>query len=80
MYSGFVEVSVKFAEPKAVLEFILDYTPTSVEIEEPEKLKLDASVFTGILNDFSNYILGAQGEIRALRAHIHHMQSGTKKK
>lgn len=71
LYSGFIDVLARFSEPKTILEFILDYTPTSIEIESPDKLKLSSNDFTGILNDMSNFILGTQNKIRQLNAYVH---------
>lgn len=71
LYSGFLEVSAKFKEPKEILNFILDYTPTSIEIEDPQKIDLDAGSFTDILNDMSNHIISTQTHIRHLSANIH---------
>lgn len=79
LYTGFVEVLIKFYEPNKILEFIMDYTPTSVEVEEPEKINLDSTSLTGILNDFSMFILKSQSEIRKLRAHAHMLNKKLKK-
>ena len=71
LYSGFLDISASFADIKSILEFILDYTPTSIEIESPELIEMDNHVLTGVLNDMSNFILTSQNEIRKLRAHSH---------
>jgi len=78
LYSGFIEVLAVFKDSTHILEFILDYTPTSVEVEEPEEIKLNNSDFTGILNDFSQNILNHQSEIRNLRAQIHMLNNSKK--
>jgi len=74
LYMGFIEVSVKFKDTSEILAFILDYTPTSVEIEEPETIELNAQDFTGILNDMSTSVLNLNNKIRQLNAHIHMMK------
>lgn len=71
LYAGFIEVLAKFADVKNILEFIADYTPTSIEIEDPSTLKFDSSIFTGVLNDVSNLILRYQSEVRNLKAHLY---------
>ncbi len=78
IYLGFLEVSIKFSEVKHILEFILDYTPSSVEIEEPENLKLNNSEFTGILNDLAANILKSNKELMQMRAYIHMLQKEQK--
>ncbi|MCA9495748.1 MAG: hypothetical protein KC589_02300 [Nanoarchaeota archaeon] len=71
LYSGFIDVMARFSDSKSILEFILDYTPTSIEIESPENLKLSSNDMTGILNDMTNFILGTQNKIRQLNAYVH---------
>ena len=71
LYSGFLDISASFVDVKSILEFILDYTPTSIEIEDPENIEITNDVLTGVLNDMSNFILASQNEIRKLRAHSH---------
>jgi len=73
LYSGFIEILVRFNEVKDILGFIVDYTPNSVEIEEPEKLDFTSHDFTEILNDMSSNLLKSASEVRELRAHIHLM-------
>lgn len=68
LYSGFIEASAKFADVNKLLNFIYDFTPNSVEIEDPEKLKFSANEMTGILNDMSNFMLKVQSEKRNLQA------------
>ena len=78
LYSGFLDVQIKFKETRDILGFIMDYTPTSVEVEEPDKLSFQAADVTTILNDMSRHILRTANEIRKLRAHIHMTQKLSK--
>ncbi len=73
LYSGFIEVLIKFSEVKEMLSFVVDYTPSSIVIEEPEKITIDNDEMTGILNDMSHIILSMHSQIRKLNAHIHFM-------
>lgn len=75
LFSGFLEATIKFKETKQLLSFILDYTPTSVEVEDPEKISFQAAELTDVLNHFSNHILKTTNEVRKLRAHIHLIQN-----
>lgn len=70
IYSGFLEVTAKFLDAREMLNFIVDYTPTSIEVEDPETLKFDSTTFTGILNDMSNIIIKSQNQIRMANATI----------
>ena len=74
LFCGFLDIEIEFLDTKLLLNFILDYTPTSVEVISPQKISLETQEFTGILNDFSNFILKAQSEVRDLRAYIHNIQ------
>jgi hypothetical protein len=80
LYSAFLDVVLEFEEVGKILEFILDYTPNSVEIESPQELTLDSTALTGVLNDFSNHFLKMNDKVRRLNAHIHQLQSGENKK
>jgi hypothetical protein len=71
LYSGFMEVALKFDKTIDILDFIVDYTPNSVEIEDPEKIEFNAYELTGVLNDFTGKILDSQNKIRHLNAHVH---------
>lgn len=70
LYSGFIEVSAKFISASEILNFIVDYTPTSIEVEDPHTLKFDNASFTGILNDMSTIIIKSQNQIRMANATI----------
>lgn len=71
LYAGFLEVNIEFKESLNVLSFVLDYTPTSIEIEEPSTIKIDSNDFTAILNDMSSNILANVNNIRKLNAYVH---------
>ncbi len=70
LYLGFLEVTAKFEDMSKLLGFVLDYTPTSIEIEEPEKIKFDSLELTKILNDLSQSMLKSNAELRKHKAHI----------
>lgn len=71
LYSGLIEGVAKFDDLEKLFEFILDYTPNSIEVEEPEHIKLDAARLTGMLNEFSNKILSTTNQVRTLSANLH---------
>ena len=74
LYSGLIEMLIRFESIESVFEFIYDYTPNSVEIEEPENFKFDSARLTGLMNDFSNHMLKSAQEVRNLSAHFHIMK------
>ncbi len=63
LYSGFLDMEVKFSSVEALLSFIIDYTPTSIEILEPQELDLDSLEFSNILNDMSSSLLKTNIEL-----------------
>lgn len=71
LYAGFLEVVIKFAEFNKILDFILDYTPSSIEVEEPSEITFDAPDLTAVLNDMSSAILKSVNQVRNLNAHVH---------
>ncbi|MCA9486495.1 MAG: hypothetical protein H6500_00340 [Candidatus Woesearchaeota archaeon] len=81
LYSGFLDLEIRFPGPAELLGFVLDYTPNSVEIVEPQILKLEASELTGIMNDMSSHLLRTSAKIRQLSAQLHHVvKQGQEKK
>ena len=67
LFSGFLDVEAKFKSASDLLGFIVDYTPTSIEIIEPEKVSFDSSDFAGLLNDVSSFMLASSMEKRKLQ-------------
>ncbi len=63
LYSGFLDMEVKFSSVETLLSFIIDYTPTSIEILEPQELDLDSLEFSNILNDMSSSLLKTNIEL-----------------
>lgn len=79
MYSGLIEVTLKFEKVEKLMGFIVDYTPNSVEIEDPETLKFDISEFNGILNDMSSKFLHMAQQLRQANASLHYLHNENKK-
>ena len=70
LYSGIIDLRIKFETAEKLLGFIVDYTPNSVEVEDPEELYFNNFDFTRILNDMSVHMLKVQGHLRNANAHI----------
>lgn len=79
LYYGFIEAEVKFKEVNDIFNFILDYTPTSVEVLEPEHIEINSSGLTDLLNNVSNMSLSFQQKIRELSAQVHFLNEKLKK-
>jgi hypothetical protein len=75
MYSGLIEVTLKFEKVEKLMGFIVDYTPNSVEIEDPETLKFDISEFNGVLNDMSSKFLNMAQQLRQANATLHYIHN-----
>jgi microcompartment protein CcmL/EutN len=63
LYSGFLDMEVKFKGINKLLGFIADYTPTSVEITEPSDIKFDSAELSATLNDMSSAMLKTNIEL-----------------
>lgn len=63
LYSGFLDMEIKFTDVGSMLGFIIDYTPTSIEIVEPSDLEFDSAEFSGTLNDMSASLLRTNIEL-----------------
>jgi hypothetical protein len=79
LYSGMIEFTLKFETSHDLIGFILDYTPTSVELEEPSEIKIDTTEFAGLLNNLSHKMLESLNTIRRLNATAIHLDKELKK-
>ena len=79
MYSGLIEVTLKFEKVESLMGFIVDYTPNSVEVEDPETLKFEISEFNGILNDMSAKFLNMSQKLRQANASLHYLHNENQK-
>ncbi len=78
LYSGFLDVEVQFENIGSLLGFIIDYTPTSVEIVDPENISIKCNELTNFLNDSSHAFLSMQNQIRILNANLYNIQNSKK--
>jgi len=51
LWSCFAEVEIEFETLERFMGFCFDYMPSSIEILEPEELKVESGSFGDILND-----------------------------
>lgn len=79
MFSGLIEVLLKFEDAEKVLEFIVDYTPNSIEVEDPEKLEFDIAGFNSILNVISARFLNMSNDLRKAHATSHYLHDKLQK-
>lgn len=79
MFSGFLDITLQFSNISDILGFIVDYTPTSIEIVEPETIELDAITFGRVLNDICHQLLQAQSKVQILSAQLHHLVDENKR-
>ena len=81
LYVGFLEVDAKFKDISELLGFIVDFTPTSIEIESPEEFNLDANDLSGVLNDMSSMLLKSNLEKQKLQKQVFDLKypNGVKK-
>jgi hypothetical protein len=81
LFGGFLEVLIQFEKMEEVLNFVIDYNPTSIEVESPTKITTDNYELTEFLNILASSLLDGQQEIRSLRAYVHelHEKLGIKK-
>ncbi len=71
LYTGFVDVLAEFKTILDIMNFMLDYTPSSIEVESPRVHKIENIDLTEVLNSLSHIILRGQQEIRELRTYVH---------
>lgn len=65
-YTGHLELDIIFKNLEEMFSFVYDFTPSSFEIYEPEKLEIPAPVFTGELNDLTGTILNITNQKQGL--------------
>ncbi|MFW5704970.1 MAG: hypothetical protein ACOCXG_03930 [Nanoarchaeota archaeon] len=78
LFGGFIEVTAKFDSIQDLMVFVLDYTPTSIEVESPSKIALDNGEFSAVLGEFSKHMLNSLNTIRRLNATAVHLDKELK--
>lgn len=74
LFSAFAGVEIEVDDHHRLLSICLDYTPSSVEILEPQSFKMDAGKYTSLLNDmlatlhkYSMYVANLSAEYKVLK-------------
>jgi hypothetical protein len=70
LYSGIIELLIKFDDLQTMLGYISDFTPNSIEIEDPSEIKLDNVNLTEALNDMSTQLLKTNLKLRKAESMI----------
>lgn len=68
LFGAFVELEIKFDDTAGLLDFCFDSMPASVEILEPEELKFESRVLTGLLNDMQAKLHEIDMIVKSVRA------------
>lgn len=53
LWSTFAEAEIEFKDINTILGFCFDFMPSSVEILNPEELKINTSELTNLINDLT---------------------------
>ncbi|MFT4244186.1 MAG: hypothetical protein ACMXYB_01880 [Candidatus Woesearchaeota archaeon] len=78
MYTAFLEVELEFLNIRYAMNFIIEYLPTSVEIIEPNSVKVSNEQLTEVLNDMAHFQIKNLNENHKLKAHNHILQKQIK--
>ncbi len=68
IYTIFAELVIDLKDVLSLSKFCFDYTPSSVEILEPEQLKLDAPSATSFINDLLSRLHETDMVLKNIRA------------
>ncbi|MBI4143632.1 hypothetical protein HY486_00090 [Candidatus Woesearchaeota archaeon] len=68
MFSAFCELEIVFKDPLELLDFCFESMPSSVEIIEPEFLRMSTSDMTDFLNDLQARLHFADMTVKNLKA------------
>ncbi len=66
-FTNYVEADLKFASVASLIGYCFDALPSSVDILEPDNLKLDTADLTGLLNDLMARLHKVNFELANLR-------------
>ena len=78
MYTAFLEAELEFLNIRYAMNFIVEYLPTSVEIIEPDSVKVTSDQLTEVLNDMAHFQIKNLNENHKLKAHNHILQKQIK--
>jgi hypothetical protein len=62
MWTNFMELDIIFKDIGKLIDMVIDYLPSSVEIIEPENLNVNSTDFSGVLNDLSVKMINMSNE------------------
>ncbi len=68
LFTTFAELEIEFKDLETFLNFYIDYTPSIIEVIEPEKITLTNHDLNKFLNDLSHKIIQLMLMINNLRA------------
>ncbi len=68
LYTTFAELEIEFKDLETFLNFYIDYTPSVIEVIEPEKITLTNHDLNKFLNDLSHKIIQLMLMINNLKA------------
>ncbi|MFC1741231.1 hypothetical protein ACFL3V_01715 [Nanoarchaeota archaeon] len=52
MFSAFSELEIWFNDMDVLMQFLFNFTPSSVEVMQPSKIPMDSHLVSGFFNDF----------------------------
>ncbi len=79
LFSAFAELEISFKDPHALMNFCFDSMPSSVDIIEPENIKIESAPFTDMLNDLQARLHNNDMVIKTLRAKNQILDKNAKK-
>ena len=74
MYTAFLDLELECETPRVLMQFIVDYLPTSIEILEPSKLKISSEEFGDVLNDMVRFQIKNVNDNHNLKVHNYNLQ------
>lgn len=77
LFSTFSEVEIWFKNIDALIKFLFDFTPSSVEIMLPAKVPLAGSVLSGFCNDFLLKMHDLGLKLKDTAANVQFLQKNT---
>jgi len=68
LFASFVELEIWFKNMASVMNFCMESMPSSIEILEPEKILMNTTDFSGMLNDLQGKVHKIDFSLKALHA------------
>lgn len=80
LFTAFIDLEIEVKTPRSLMNFVVEYLPSSIEITNPSTLKISNEEITDVLNDMVHFQIKNVNENHRLKVHNDILQKKLKEK